>query len=87
MSFKEEINKSNRKEKAEWHVLATLDEIPKNKSDVLKITKVEFGGKDLVNIQVWRKNTETNTIYPLKDRQVSFNIDLKDKVAEAILAA
>ena len=67
-----------------WEVISILDEIPTNKIDTLKIARVKFGDKDLVNLQVWRRNTETNEIFPLKDQRVSFNIDLKDRVSEAI---
>jgi hypothetical protein len=71
----------------EWKIIATLGEIQKNKSDVLKITRVSFRGKELVNLQVWRKNTETEEIFPLKDQKMSFNIELKDQVIEAISSA
>jgi len=79
--------KSGKSEKSEWKVLATLGEIQKNKADTLKITRVNYAGKELVNLQIWRKNSETGKVFPLKDQKLSFNIELKDKVAEAISAA
>lgn len=68
----------------EWKIIATLAEIQKNRSDVLKITRVSFMGKDLINFQVWRKNAETEEVFPLKDQKVSFNIEFKDQVMDAL---
>jgi hypothetical protein len=75
------------KEKGEWKIIATLGEIQKNKIDMLKITRASFMGKELINLQVWRKNTETEEIFPLKDQRISFNIEFRDKVIDAISAA
>ena len=72
------------KVKPTWEVLETLLEVPKNKSDILKITKVKYGDLELINFQVWRMNSETNKSYPIKDQKFSVNIDLKDKIAEAL---
>lgn len=87
MSFGSVERARKKQEKPEWKVKATLGEIQKNKIDVLKITRVDYGGKDLINLQVWRTNTETDTVFPLRDNKVSFNIELKDKVIEALEAA
>lgn len=84
MSFGDAERKRKKQEKPEWTIKAVLGEIQKNKIDVLKITRVEFAGKDLINFQVWRTNTETDTTFPLKDNKVSFNIELKDQVIEAL---
>jgi len=72
------------KEKPAWEVVSVLAEIQKNKLDTLKITKVKFGELDLVNFQVWRKNTETDEVFPLKEQKVSFNVMLTDKIIEAL---
>ena len=74
------------KTKGEWKVIAILGEIQKNRSDTLKVTRVNYMDKDLINLQVWRKNTETEEVFPLKGG-ISFNVELKDKVTEAISAA
>lgn len=89
MSFKEadQTSKNTPKEKAEWKVIATLGEIKKNKLDTLKVTRVNYADKDLINLQVWRLNTETGKTYPLKEQKLSFNIEFKDQVVEAISAA
>jgi len=72
------------RKKGEWKVKAVLAEIQKNKSDMLKITRVEFNGNDLINFQVWRTDSETGTTFPIKEQKVSFNIEFKDKVIEAL---
>jgi|GEM_PF-3156012 len=82
MSFAQAEKASKKKD--EWVVLAVLGEIQKNKTDTLKITRVKFGNKDLINFQVWRLNSETDTMFPLKDQKLSVNIDLKDQVIEAL---
>jgi len=64
-----------------------LAEIQKNKSDVIKITKVNYGGRELINLQVWRTDKDTGKTFALKDQRISFGIDYKDKVAEGIQAA
>ncbi len=79
--------KSGRTEKNEWVVVATLGEIKKNKTDTLKITRVKFAGKELINLQVWRTNPDTNKTFPLKDQKLSVNLDLRDKLTEAIAKA
>ena len=70
-----------------WEVLAILAEIQKNKSDVLKITKVNYDGRELVNLQVWRTDKDTGKTFPLKEQKLTFGIEYKDKVAEAIQTA
>lgn len=88
MSFTDADKASRGKvEKSEWKVLATLGEFKKNKADTLKITRVNFANKDLINFQIWRENSETGKTYPLKDQKLSFNIDLRDKVIEALQTA
>ena len=84
-----DADKANRgnKEKAEWKILETLAEVKKNKTDTLKITRVQFGNLELINLQVWRNDPDTNKNYPLKDQKVSFQVEYKDKVAEAIASA
>ena len=74
-------------EEKEWKVLATLAEIPKNKADVIRVTRVDYGGRELVNLQVWRTDNETGKTFPIKDQKITFSIEYKDKVAEAIQAA
>lgn len=80
-------SRTSKTEKPKWEIVATLDEIQKNKLDTLKITRVKFAGKELVNLQIWRRNAETDEVFPLKDQKMSFNIELKDRVGEAILSA
>jgi hypothetical protein len=68
----------------EWKVLANLGAIKKNKYDTLKITKVNFANKDLINFQIWRENTETGKTFPLKDQKLSINVEYKDQLIEAL---
>ena len=79
MSFSE-VNKAEKL----WKILEMVGEIQKNKTDKLRITRVKFAGKNLVNFQVWRKNQETGDIFPIKDQKVSFNVDFTDKVIEIL---
>ena len=79
MSFSE-VNKAEKL----WKILEMVGEIQKNKTDKLRITRVKFAGKNLVNFQVWRKNQETGDIFPIKDQKVSFNADFTDKVIEIL---
>ena len=81
---KDKASGGNKDANKTWEVLETLAEIQKNKSDVLKITRVKYGDLELINFQVWRTNTETLKTFPLKEQKVSFNIELKDKVREAL---
>lgn len=82
MSFAQ-VNREYKK-KDEWKVVAVLGEVKKNKTDVLRITRVEFAGKDLINFQVWRINPDTEGMFPLKDQKLSFNIELRDQIIEAL---
>ena len=82
-----DADRGNKEEKAEWKILEILAEIKKNKRDTLKITRVKFGSLELINLQVWRNDPDTDKNFPLKDQKVSFQVEYKDKVAEAIASA
>jgi len=84
MSFGEVVNGYKKKEKGEWKIKSVLGEVQKNKSDIIKITKVEYLGTEYINLQVWRKNLETDTIYPIKEQKMIFNINLKDQIIDIL---
>lgn len=75
---------SSKKQKDEWKVISVLGEIKKNKTDTLRITRVEFGDKELINLQVWRKNEENDTTFPMTSQNISVNVNLKDQLIEAL---
>lgn len=79
-----EFKRKTKKEKPEWDVQEVLAEIKKNKTDVIRITRVMFDGKELINLQVWREGTN-GTSYPVKDQKISFGIDFRDKIANGVL--
>jgi predicted DNA binding protein len=82
MAFKDEKGVSNDG----WKVLEVLGEVQKNKSDVIRLTKVSFKGNEYVQIQTWRNDQETGNTYPLKNSNIVFKPELAEKLAE-ILAA
>ena len=80
-----EQRSSVKKDKPKWVVKAVLKEIKKNKRDTLRITRVDFGGMDLINFQIWREDPDTGKSFPLKDQSLSFNADFREEVAKALL--
>lgn len=84
MSFAEVAGADKKQTKGEWKIKAVLGEIQKNKSDIIKVTKLEYAGNEYINFQVWRKNPETDTMYPIKEQKMIFNINLKDQVIDIL---
>jgi len=79
MSFKNGMTDDGKR----WKVLKEVASIKKNNLDTLKIQRCELDGVEYGYIQTWHQNKD-GTISPLKGKNVTFRIELKDDVINAL---
>jgi predicted DNA binding protein len=68
-----------------FEVIEVIGEVRKNKTDVIRASKVKFKGNEYKQIQVWRTSLETETVYPMKNSNIIARPEVMEKLAELLL--
>jgi prolyl oligopeptidase PreP (S9A serine peptidase family) len=66
-----------------WEVKQELGEVQKNKSDVIKIRRVDFDGNEYIQLQIWHTNQDGVSV-PVKDKNITFRAELKDEILKVL---
>jgi hypothetical protein len=62
-----------------------IAEVPKNRRDLIRVTRSTFNGHELVNIRVWTRAPD-GTLNPTK-AGIAFRAELLDPIIEALIKA
>ncbi len=82
----------DRPKVSRWQVLEVIGEVPKNKNDTIRLSKVQFTpeGKppvEYIQLQTWRHNPENDQDFPIKEQSIVFKPELAEKLAELLAKA